>query len=247
MRIYPAIHYTMGGLWVDYNLMSNAAGPARARRGELLRPRREPPRRQRADAGPGRRLLRHPVHDRRLPREHVARAVTDGSRRLRRSRVSGARSGSTRLLARQGQAHASATSTARRRRALGRRRDVADGRGPAASAVERDPHAARRVLAERLGARREDQHEPGARLRRAASPTTSSSASCWRSTRCTAPSRAAGTSARRARRRRAKRCATTTHFSYVAAWEFSGVGQPPTLHQEPLVWENVNPSQRSYK
>src|SRR5207247_6393291 len=26
MRIYPAIHYTMGGLWVDYNLMSNLAG-----------------------------------------------------------------------------------------------------------------------------------------------------------------------------------------------------------------------------
>src|SRR5690606_7956317 len=22
MRIYPAVHYTMGGLWVDYNLMS---------------------------------------------------------------------------------------------------------------------------------------------------------------------------------------------------------------------------------
>jgi len=37
------------------------------------------------------------------------------------------------------------------------------------------------------------------------------------------------------------------HFSYVAAWEFNGVGQPPTLHQEPLVWENVKPSQRSYK
>ncbi len=36
-------------------------------------------------------------------------------------------------------------------------------------------------------------------------------------------------------------------FSYVAAWEFNGVGQPPTLHQEPLVWENVRPSQRSYK
>jgi len=26
MRIYPAVHYTMGGLWVDYNLMSNIAG-----------------------------------------------------------------------------------------------------------------------------------------------------------------------------------------------------------------------------
>jgi len=26
MRIYPASHYTMGGLWVDYNLMSNVEG-----------------------------------------------------------------------------------------------------------------------------------------------------------------------------------------------------------------------------
>jgi succinate dehydrogenase / fumarate reductase flavoprotein subunit len=26
MRIYPAIHYAMGGLWVDYNLMSNLPG-----------------------------------------------------------------------------------------------------------------------------------------------------------------------------------------------------------------------------
>ena len=26
MRIYPATHYTMGGLWVDYNLMTNVPG-----------------------------------------------------------------------------------------------------------------------------------------------------------------------------------------------------------------------------
>ena len=26
MMIYPAVHYTMGGLWVDYNLMSNLSG-----------------------------------------------------------------------------------------------------------------------------------------------------------------------------------------------------------------------------
>src|SRR5262249_38846231 len=26
MRIYPAVHYTMGGLWVDYDLMSNIPG-----------------------------------------------------------------------------------------------------------------------------------------------------------------------------------------------------------------------------
>jgi succinate dehydrogenase flavoprotein subunit len=26
MRIYPAVHYTMGGLWIDYDLMSNVPG-----------------------------------------------------------------------------------------------------------------------------------------------------------------------------------------------------------------------------
>jgi succinate dehydrogenase / fumarate reductase flavoprotein subunit len=35
-------------------------------------------------------------------------------------------------------------------------------------------------------------------------------------------------------------------YSYVAAWEFNGAGQPPTLHQEPLRFEYVKPSQRSY-
>ena len=37
------------------------------------------------------------------------------------------------------------------------------------------------------------------------------------------------------------------NFSYAAAWEFTGVGSAPTLHKEPLVFENVKPSQRSYK
>jgi succinate dehydrogenase / fumarate reductase flavoprotein subunit len=36
-------------------------------------------------------------------------------------------------------------------------------------------------------------------------------------------------------------------FSYVAGWQFDGVGQPPILHEEPLVFENVRPTQRSYK
>jgi succinate dehydrogenase / fumarate reductase flavoprotein subunit len=37
------------------------------------------------------------------------------------------------------------------------------------------------------------------------------------------------------------------HFSYVAAWEFKGVGVEPTLHKEPLTFDEVHPSQRSYK
>jgi succinate dehydrogenase / fumarate reductase flavoprotein subunit len=37
------------------------------------------------------------------------------------------------------------------------------------------------------------------------------------------------------------------HFSFVSAWEWNGVGKAPTLHKEPLEFEHVKPSQRSYK
>jgi succinate dehydrogenase / fumarate reductase flavoprotein subunit len=37
------------------------------------------------------------------------------------------------------------------------------------------------------------------------------------------------------------------HFAYVAAWEFTGVGSPPELHKEPLEFEYVHLAQRSYK
>jgi len=36
-------------------------------------------------------------------------------------------------------------------------------------------------------------------------------------------------------------------FSYVAGWEWAGEGQAPVLHKEPLSFENVALSQRSYK
>ncbi|MGA2145449.1 MAG: fumarate reductase/succinate dehydrogenase flavoprotein subunit [Bryobacteraceae bacterium] len=36
-------------------------------------------------------------------------------------------------------------------------------------------------------------------------------------------------------------------FSYVAAWGFRGVGNPPELHKENLTFEYVHPTQRSYK
>ena len=37
------------------------------------------------------------------------------------------------------------------------------------------------------------------------------------------------------------------HYSYAAAWEFRGVGNRPALHKEPLTFEYVHPTQRSYK
>jgi len=36
-------------------------------------------------------------------------------------------------------------------------------------------------------------------------------------------------------------------FCYVAAWEFQGVGEKPALHKEPLAFENVHLATRSYK
>ena len=37
------------------------------------------------------------------------------------------------------------------------------------------------------------------------------------------------------------------NFAYVAAWQYAGEGQSPILNKEPLVFENVKLSQRSYK
>ncbi len=37
------------------------------------------------------------------------------------------------------------------------------------------------------------------------------------------------------------------HFSFVSAWEYQGTERPPVLHKEPLVYEEVHMTQRSYK
>jgi succinate dehydrogenase / fumarate reductase flavoprotein subunit len=37
------------------------------------------------------------------------------------------------------------------------------------------------------------------------------------------------------------------NFAHVAAWEFTGVGKPPVLHREQLEFEYAHPTQRSYK
>ncbi len=37
------------------------------------------------------------------------------------------------------------------------------------------------------------------------------------------------------------------HFAFVSAWEFAGDDRPPVLHKEPLTFEFVYPSKRSYR
>ena len=36
-------------------------------------------------------------------------------------------------------------------------------------------------------------------------------------------------------------------FACVAAWEYAGENKPAVLHKEPLTFEHVEPSKRSYK
>ena len=37
------------------------------------------------------------------------------------------------------------------------------------------------------------------------------------------------------------------NFCHVSVWEYAGFGQAPAFHKEPLVFENVELTQRSYK
>jgi len=37
------------------------------------------------------------------------------------------------------------------------------------------------------------------------------------------------------------------NFAYVAAWEYQGAGKPPVMHKEPLVYEEIKMTTRSYK
>jgi succinate dehydrogenase / fumarate reductase flavoprotein subunit len=37
------------------------------------------------------------------------------------------------------------------------------------------------------------------------------------------------------------------HFSYVSAWQYTGIDKEPELHKEPLEFEHLKPATRSYK
>ena len=37
------------------------------------------------------------------------------------------------------------------------------------------------------------------------------------------------------------------NYAYVAAWEYAGPKRSPVLNKEPLIFEYVHPTQRSYK
>ena len=90
MRIYPAVHYTMGGLWVDYDLQTTVPGLFAIGEANFSDHGANRLGASRADAGPGRRLLRAAGHHRRLPGPRARHDAVDADaprgRRGRRPR-----------------------------------------------------------------------------------------------------------------------------------------------------------------
>ncbi len=210
MRIYPggALHdgRALGGLQPD----EHDPRAARDRRGELLRPRRQPARRERADAGAGRRLLRPAGHDRRLPRvQPSSRRSTPIASRVPPGRRKRRRCSTRRLLEIQGKRTVDSFH-----RELGKimwdKCGMARNAAGLREALERIPGAARGVLAERERARQRRRAEPGAGEGRARGRLPGAG-------RADVPGRAAPRGVVRrplprgvSRRRTARRCATTS-------------------------------------
>jgi succinate dehydrogenase / fumarate reductase flavoprotein subunit len=244
MRIWPAIHYTMGGLWVDYNLMSTIPGLHVLGEANFSDHGANRPGCLRAHAGPGRRVLRHPVHDRRLPGHVVA---AEGGHRP--CRVQGGGSGRGRAGEEAAGHHGTRTVDSFHRelgKILWEHCGMARSADGLKTALEKIPALREefwksvRVLGdgasfnqslEKAG-RVADFLELGELICRDALERNESCGGHFRLEYQTPEGEA----------RR-----DDEHFTHVAAWQYTGDAQKPTRHQEPLTFEYVHPSQRSYK
>ena len=222
------------------------ARAVRARRGELLRPRREPARRVGADAGSRRRLLRAAVHDRRLPRaaarrDSRCRSTTPRSRKPRRAvddqvrkmlSINGKRTVDD-IHRELGKALWDNCGMARTEQSLTKALSEIP-------AIREEFWKNVRVLGENetrnqsleKAGRVADFLEFGELLVRDALHRNESCGGHFREEYQTEDGEA---------------LRDDEHFAYVAAWEFTGVGNEPVLHKEQLEFEYAHPSTRSYK
>ena len=232
----------VGGLQPDVH----DSRAVRDRRGQLLRPRRQPPGRQRADAGPGRRLLRPAEHHRRLPGARPSSRRSTATHPAVREAESQVDCVTKRLLEIKG-----TRSVDSYHRELGKIMwDYCgmsrNGRGPEDRRSREIPALREqfwrdvKVLGDgrgaepvaRKGGRVADFFELAELMCLDALERNESCGGHFREEYQTPEGEAAR---------------DDEHYSYAAAWEFRGVGKPPELHKEPLTFEYVHPSQRSYK
>ena len=244
MRIYPAIHYTMGGLWVDYNLMSNLPGLHVLGEANF------------SDHGANRLgasalmqgladgyfvipyTLAHYLAATNLPKvttEHDAFAQAESAVQARINRLLTVKgSKSPRELHRElgrllWDEVGMARSDAGLRKALVRIPQLRDEFWQNVS-VPGEPNNLNKNL--EYAGRVADYLEFAELLARDALERTESCGGHFREESQTPEGEAQR---------------DDVNFAYAAAWEFTGVGKPPELHKEDLTFEYVKPSQRSYK
>ena len=222
--------------------------PVRHRRGQLLRPRRQPPGRLGAHAGPGRRLLRAPLHHRQLPgrpARHASRCRTDAPGVHRRPRPS-VRDDIDRWLSVRG-----TKSVDHYHRELGK--IMWDYCGMA-----RDEAGLEKALAEIPALRDEFERDVrvlgSARHRQPVAREGAAGRRLLRAGRADVPRRPAPRGelrrplpGRAPDRRRARPSATTSTSPTWAPGSGRAPARPRQLHKEPLEFEYVHLTQRSYK
>ncbi|HWQ54467.1 MAG TPA: fumarate reductase/succinate dehydrogenase flavoprotein subunit [Bryobacteraceae bacterium] len=244
MRIYPAIHYTMGGLWVDYNLMSNVPGlyvigeanfsdhgANRLGASALMQ-----------GLADGYFILPNTIGD------YLASAKldkVDDSHADARQAESQAISLIKRLLSINGN-----RSVDSFHRELGKMMWEHCGMSRNAQglkdALAQIPEMRERFWREvRVPGTNEDLNQSLERAGRVADYFELSELMCLdaleREESC------GGHFREEYQTPDGEAMRNDAEYSYVAAWEFKGVGQRPGLIKEPLTFEYVHPSQRSYK
>jgi succinate dehydrogenase / fumarate reductase flavoprotein subunit len=244
MRIYPAPHYTMGGLWVDYNLQSTLPGlfvigeanfsdhgANRLGASALMQ-----------GLADGYFILPYTIGDY-LARTGAAPARADGAAFADAERDVTKRV--ARLLAVNGRRSVDAFH-----RELGRllweRCGMSRTREGLEEALRRIPELREEFWADvRVTGRGEDFNQSLEKAGRVADFFEFAELMCHDALRreesCGGHFREEFQTAEGEARRDDER------FAYVAAWEFTGVGETPRLRQEPLSFEYVPLSQRSYR
>jgi succinate dehydrogenase / fumarate reductase flavoprotein subunit len=243
MRIYPAPHYTMGGLWVDYNLMTTVAGLYAIGEANF------------SDHGANRLgasalmqgladgyfILPYTIGD---DLAGVRPGAVDETHAAFRDAETEVRRRLERLLAVNGR-----TSVDAFHRELGRLLWDRCGMSRTAAGLE-EAITAICALRERfwgdvyVGGRGEDLNQALEHAGRVADFLEFAELMCrdalHREESCGCHFREEyQTPEGEAQRDDAR-------FGYVAAWEFRGVGEPPVLHREPLAFEAVHLVRRSY-
>ncbi len=244
MRIFPAVHYTMGGLWVDYNLMSTIPGlfvlgeanfsdhgANRLGASALMQ-----------GLADGYLIIPNTIGD------YLARQPpggVDASHREVRATEADVRDRVGRLLAVNGSRTVDSFH-----RELGRIMWDECGMARSAAGLER---ALRRIPAlreefwrgVRIVGRGEELNQALEKAGRVADFLEFAELMCLdalhREESCGGHFRTEHQTPDGEARR------DDAHFAYVAAWEHTGPGRAPALHREPLIFEHVQLATRSYK